>query len=97
MVRKLRREPNLIQENLELIIKATQQIAIRAEILEHENKHLHQALIFEKSRNKKKKGLGLLDGDTPGQAQFFSPAKIASKREEIREAEAIKEREKVLR
>ena len=80
---------------LDLIIRASEKLAVRNDILEHEIKGLHTALVDEKKRQKKGKPIGLFLKDEPGQAIFFSPAKIAAVQARQEELEAQKELEKL--
>ena len=63
--------------------------------MEHHNKGLMEALIGEKKRRKRGKPMGLMDNIEPGQAMFFSPAKIAALRLQQEELEAKKEAERL--
>ena len=83
-------DPELAQ-GLDLIVRATEKLAIQKEILEHENQGLRTALIGEKKRRKRGKAMELFAKDEPGQAMFFSPGKIAVVRERQQELEAQKE------
>jgi len=94
-VKAIRSETTDIALELDLIIRASEKLAIRAEILEHENIGLRTALVGEKKRRKKGKPMGLFMRDEPGQAMFFSPAKIATVRAHQEELEAQKEQEKL--
>ena len=91
----IRSETTDITAGLDLIIRASEKLAIRNDILEHEMKGLRTALVDEKKRRKKGKPMGLFVKDEPGQAMFFSPAKIAAVRARQKELEAQKEQEKL--
>ena len=100
-VRGLRRAVKAIQsdladpaDKLDVFIRASEKLAIRAEILEHENTQLRNALVGEKKRRKRGKQMGLFDKDEPGQAMFFSPTRIAAVRARQEELEAQKEQER---
>jgi hypothetical protein len=86
-----------IAAGVALIIRASKKLAIRAEILEHENKGLRAALIEGKKKRKRGKKMGLFDKEPPGEAQFFSPAKVAAVRERAKEIEAQNESEKAFK
>jgi len=43
--------------------------------------------VQEKRRRKRGKAMGLFDKDRPGEAQFFSPARVAAVREQAHEIE----------
>ena len=77
-VKAIRSEKTDIATGLDLIIRASEKLAIRNEILEYEVKGLRTALVGEKKRRKKGKPMGLFIKNEPGQAVFFSPAKIAA-------------------
>lgn len=101
-VRGLRRAIKAIRSNptdggaeLDLIIRASEKLAVQAEILRHENEGLRTALIEEKKRRKRGKPMGLFAKDEPGQAMFFSPAKIAAVRAHQDELEAQKEQQRL--
>ena len=68
---------------------------IKNEILHHENQGLREALRTEQKRRKRGKKMGLLAGDEPGQAMFFSPGRIATVREQAAALEAQKEQERL--
>ena len=80
---------------LKLIIRASEKLAVQAEILEYENVELCTALVNEKKRRKKGKHMGLFTKNEPGQAMFFSPVKITAVRAHHEELEAQKEQEKL--
>ena len=89
-------DPELAQ-GLNLIVRATEKLAIQKEILEHENQGLRAALIGEKKRRKRGKAMELFVKDKPGQAMFFSPDKIAAVRERQQELETQKEAERLIK
>ena len=93
-VKAISKEKVDINLEIDLIIRASEKLAIRNEILQHENKGLRTALINEKKRRKRGKPAGLFDQERPGQAQFFSPAKVAAVRNRMNEIEEQKQREK---
>ena len=76
---------------MELILRASEKLAFKNEILLHENKTLYRALNEEKKRRKQSKALGLLDTEQDGKAQFWSPAKVAAAKQRHRDAEAEKQ------
>ena len=94
-IKAIRSETTDIAAGLDLIIRASEKLAIRNNILEHEIIGLRTALVDEKKRRKRGKPMGLWDKDEPGQAIFFSPAKIAAVRARQGELEAQKEQEKL--
>ncbi len=94
-VKAIRSDTTNVAAGLDLIIRASEKLAIRAEILEHENIGLRAALVEEKKRRKRGKPMGLFTKDEPGLAMFFSPAKIAAVRARRDELEAQKEQEKL--
>ena len=89
-VKTIRSETTDINEGLDLIIRATEKLVIKNNILEHENKGLRNALIDEKKRRKKSKAMGLFSKDKPREAVFFSPAKIAAIRTRYEDLESQK-------
>jgi PAS domain-containing protein len=94
-VKALRAEATNVAAEMDLIIRASEKLAIRAELLEHENTGLRTALVGEKKRRKRGKPMGLFIKDEPGQAVFFSPAKIAAVRARQEELEAQRNQEKL--
>ncbi|KAN0085067.1 hypothetical protein V8E54_001534 [Elaphomyces granulatus] len=94
-VKAIVREENIASNHVDHLIRAAQKLSIEKEILEHENKSLRRALIDEKNRRKRGKPMGLIDKDRPGQAQFFSPTKVATARAKAAEIEAQKEAERL--
>ena len=94
-VKAIRTDSIDIGAELDLIIRASEKLAIQAEILRHENLGLRTALVDVKKRRKRGKPMGLFVKDEPGQAMFFSPAKIAAVRARQDELEAQKEQEKL--
>jgi hypothetical protein len=93
-VKAIAKEKEDINLGIDLIIRASEKLAIRNEILEHEVKGLRTALVNEKKRRKRGKPAGLLDQGRPGAAQFFSPAKVTAVRNRMHELEEQKQREK---
>ena len=65
-VKALRAEATNIAAETDLIIRASEKLAIRAELLEHENIRLRTALVDEKKRRKRGKPMGLFIKDKPG-------------------------------
>jgi len=70
-------------------------MSIENEILRHENQGLRETLIDEKKRRKRGKPMGLIDKDRPGEAQFFSPSKVALVRAKAAEIEAQKDADRI--
>ncbi|PVH90582.1 hypothetical protein DM02DRAFT_475037, partial [Periconia macrospinosa] len=69
------------------IIRACGKLAIQNDILQHEVTGLRAALVEEKKKRKRGKGMGLFDKERPGEAQFFSPEKVAAVRRRAEEVE----------
>jgi len=94
-VKMIRKKAMEITEEMELVIKASEKLAFEKEVLEHDNMRLKQAAALEKTRRKKGKPyMGLFEPDCPGQAQFFSPSKIAAVRERLKAREGENERQR---
>jgi hypothetical protein len=93
-IRAIAKEKGYHSRPVELIMKASEKLALKNEILEHQNKSLHEALIGEKKRRTRSKPMGLIDKDNPGRAQFFSPSKVEAARQRAQEIEGQKEQEK---
>ena len=94
-IKAARMEDPELTQGLDLIVRATEKLAIQKEILEHENQGLRAALVGEKKRRKRGKAMELFAKDEPGQAMFFSPGRIAAVRERQHELEAQKEAERL--
>jgi hypothetical protein len=90
ITRRIFREQAQLGSSIQLLIKAVQKLAISNEILEHENVRLKDTLLDEKKRRKRGKAMGLLDADTPGGGQLWSPSKIEATRQK---AKALEEQE----
>ncbi|PVH92955.1 hypothetical protein DM02DRAFT_619607, partial [Periconia macrospinosa] len=93
-VKAMSKEKEDINLGIDLIIRASEKLAMRNEIFEHENQGLCTALVNEKKWRKRGRPAGLFDQERPGAAQFFSPAKVAAVRSRMRELEEQKQREK---
>jgi len=52
--------------------------------------------VQEKRRRKRGKAMGLLNKDRPGEAQFFSPARVTAVQERAHEIEVETQRQKAL-
>ena len=94
-IKAFRKENTTVQDCLNKMVHASEKLAITNEILAHENAGLREALVHEKKRRTRGKAMGLVDKNEAGQAQFFSPTKIAAVRARKEEIEAQKEQEKV--
>jgi len=90
-IKTVAKDHKVLDPTISKLVKATEKLAIRNEILEHNNQNLRQALCEEKQRRKRGKPMGLVDKDNPGEAQFFSPTKVASVRQRALEIEQEKE------
>jgi hypothetical protein len=93
-VKAISKERGDIALGLDLIIRASEKLAIRNEVLEHEIRGLRTALVDEKKRRKKGRPMGLFDKERPGEAQFFSPAKVSAVRARMQELEDQNQRER---
>ena len=87
----LQKDQNQLSTGMELILRASEKLAFKNEILLHENKALFRALNEEKKRRKWGKALGLLDSEQDGKAQFWSPAKVAAAKQRLQDAETEKQ------
>ena len=67
-----------IHSDAAILLHAGEKFAADRDIVRHENIGLRKAVLHEKKRRKRGKAMHLYDeGETEGQARFFSPAKIA--------------------
>lgn len=94
-IKAISREETDITQAVQRMLKATEKLVIQNEILEHQNRALHGALVNEKKRRKRGKAMGLFDKENPGEAQFFSPTKVEAVRQRAHDIEAQKEQEKI--
>lgn len=80
------------------MIRAAEIFATENEILRHENKGLRNAVKEEKKRRKRGRPMGLTEEeDLPGQALFYSPAKIERVRERLQQRELTEQQEKQIK
>ena len=84
-----------ISENMDLIIRGIEKLAVEKDILEYINNGLVEALIEKKKRRKRGKPMGLISLNAPGQAMFFSSTKIAAIREQQQKLAAQKKTQKL--
>ncbi|PVI06823.1 hypothetical protein DM02DRAFT_472050, partial [Periconia macrospinosa] len=87
LAKEIHKEQAVHTAKMEEIIRACGKLAIQNEILQHENTGLRAALVEEKKKRKRGKGMGLFDKERPGEAQFFSPGKVAAVRQRAEEME----------
>lgn len=92
-IKALRLATGGLVDDVALICRAAEKLVISNDILEHENKGLRMALQTEQKRRKRGKKMGLFPKDEPGQAMFFSPAKIAAVRQHQEDLEAQRRQE----
>jgi hypothetical protein len=98
LVKRIYYEPQKVSSNVETLIKSIDTLVLQNELLRHENSQLNSALITEKKHQKKGKPLGLLGDDDPKFGQFWSPYKVALRREEIKtrqEQEELEEKQQL--
>jgi hypothetical protein len=75
--RRLKDEGQL-NRNANILLHASENLATKLDIAQHEVIGLRKAIIHEKKKRKRGKALQLFEeGDNPAQARFFSPEKIA--------------------
>ena len=87
-IKALRLATNGLVDDVALICRAAEKLVTNNDILEYKNKELRMALRTEQKRRKRGKKMGLFPKDEPGQAIFFSPAKIAAVRQHQEDLEA---------
>ena len=78
MAKQIHKGQMQLHQDTALLIRASEKLAAQNEILLHQNRSLSETLVQEKRRRKRGKAMGLLDKDRPGEAQFFSPARVAA-------------------
>ncbi|EDN09260.1 predicted protein [Histoplasma mississippiense (nom. inval.)] len=93
LVKQVKQRQRRISSDLNQVIRAGENLALDKEVLLIENRQLQQALNQERRRRKRGRAMGLLDSSNPSLAQFFSPAKVQSIREQMTAAEAAKKDE----
>ena len=96
LAKEIRKEQAVHTAKLEKIVRACGKLAIQNDILQHEVTGLRAALVEEKKKRKRGKGMGLFDKERPGEAQFFSPEKVAAVRQRAEEIEIEKRLQKSL-
>lgn len=96
LAKEIRKEQASLGAKTETLLRASEKFITENEILKHQNKGLRAALVEEKNRRKRGKVMGLFDKERPGEAQFFSPAKVAAVRERAKEIEAQAQQRKAL-
>ena len=84
-----------MNREIDKLARAAENLAIKNKILEHELSGVREALQEETKRRKRDKKIGLFKKDEPGQAQFFSPEKIAAARARELEIENQKEQDRI--
>ncbi|KAN0076019.1 hypothetical protein V8E54_007289, partial [Elaphomyces granulatus] len=94
-VKAIMKEETAVSNRVDSLIRAAEKLSIDNEILRHENQGLRETLIDEKKRRKRGKAMGLSDNDRPGEAQFYSPTKVALVRAKAAEIEAQKEADRL--
>ena len=94
-IKAIEKTQGQLNDDVALLARACEKLVINNEILEHENGGLREALKAEKKHRKRGKKMGLFPKDEPGQAMFFSPAKIAAVRAHQDGLEAQKEQERL--
>jgi hypothetical protein len=97
LIKKVQRKQRPRDADEECLIKSLEEMSIDKEILEHQVSQLRSTLIFEVKRRKRGKPMGLLSSEETKFGQFWSPQKIARRREEIDAKEAQITQEKALK
>ena len=80
-----------MNREIDKLARAAENLAIKNKILEHELSGVWEALQEETKRRKRDRKMSLFEKNKPGQAQFFSPEKIAAARARELEIENQKE------
>ncbi|TKA39472.1 hypothetical protein B0A49_13736 [Cryomyces minteri] len=76
------------------LLRASEKLATKLEISQHENQGSKRALVQEKKKRKRGKRLILYEeGENPGQARFFSPSRVERARQQAAD-EAVAERQR---
>jgi hypothetical protein len=70
---------------MEQLIHACEKFAIQNDILRSENTGLRIALVDEKKKRKRGKGMGLFNKERPGEARFYRPEEVTAVRERAKE------------
>ena len=84
-----------VDDKAAVLLRADEKLATNNDLLRHENRGLRNAIVHEKKKRKRGKAMYFLDeGETEGQALFFSPAKIARVRQRIRDADEAEQQRK---
>ena len=81
-------EEGKIHPDAAILLHVGEKFAADRDIIRHENIGLRKAVLYEKKKRKRGKAMHLYDeGETEGQARFFSPTKVARARERTAAAE----------
>ena len=80
------------------MLHVTEKFAAETDILRHQNEGLLNGLKNERKRRKRGKPLGLLDdGETDGQALFFSLVKIERARQRLQDQEQAEQQQRQIK
>jgi hypothetical protein len=91
--KRLRKE-GYVHDEAAVLLRAGERLATDNELLRHENKGLRNAIIHEKRKRKRGKGMKLVDGEKENQALFFSPGRVAQARQMQAESEEAEQQRK---
>ena len=84
-----------MDRKIDKLTRAAENLAIKNEILEHEFSGVREALQEKTKRRKRNRKIDLFKKNKSGQAQFFSPEKIAAARARELEIENQKEQDRI--
>ena len=87
LTKQIHKEQVACKAQMEQLIHACEKFAIQNDILRSENTGLRTALVDEKKKRKRGKGMGLFDKEKPGEARFYGPEEVAAVRERAKELE----------
>ena len=83
LIKAVRQEKGAVSSNVDLLCQSIETLALHNDILRHENSFINETLIHEIKRRKRGKPMGLLGAEDAKYGQFWSPTKIAIRRQEI--------------
>ena len=96
LIKSVRQEKGVISSKMDLLCKSMEAMVFENDLLRHENTQIHQTLLNEVKRRKRGKPMGLLGANEPKFGQFWSPTKLAIRKQEIETQAQQEERQKQL-
>jgi hypothetical protein len=83
LTKSIRKKDGPVSSRIDLMIASFERMALKLELVEHDNKFLNRTLVEEKKRRKRGKPAGLISSEETKYGQIWSPTKIGLRRAEI--------------